>query len=393
MAMQFYDVQPDYVCTPMNILDTPQGQFTLNRYPLRKDEQLRAWDAADEYLLLHLAELGLPSKSSKTLILNDAFGALSIALADSHPITVTDSYISEQAIGANSKINDTDPDKISLQNSLQPLIEIYDLIIIKVPKNLAMLEHQLFKIRDCCNENTLILAAAMSKYIHTSTLKIFDRIIGPTTTSLARKKARLVISKLDKSLNPGEAPFPDQYTLETTGDTYLNHANVFSREKLDLGSRFMLEYIAQSNNYKNILDLACGNGVLGIAAARINPQSNVCFVDESYMAVESARINAQNIIQDNKRLSFTVTDCLQGIEKDSLDLILNNPPFHQNHAVGDFIAWQMFSEAREKLKAGGELLIVGNRHLGYHIKLKRLFGNCETVASNKKFVILKAIKH
>jgi len=36
--------------------------------------------------------------------------------------------------------------------------------------------------------------------------------------------------------------------------------------------------------------------------------------------------------------------------------------------------------------------VVGNRHLGYHAKLKKLFGNCETVAANRKYVILKAIK-
>jgi 16S rRNA (guanine1207-N2)-methyltransferase len=41
---------------------------------------------------------------------------------------------------------------------------------------------------------------------------------------------------------------------------------------------------------------------------------------------------------------------------------------------------------------GGILHVVGNRHLGYHIKLKRLFGNCKTIASNGKFVILQASK-
>ena len=41
---------------------------------------------------------------------------------------------------------------------------------------------------------------------------------------------------------------------------------------------------------------------------------------------------------------------------------------------------------------GGELWIVGNRHLGYHGKLKRLFRGVEQVAATPKFVILKAIK-
>ena len=52
----------------------------------------------------------------------------------------------------------------------------------------------------------------------------------------------------------------------------------------------------------------------------------------------------------------------------------------------------MFASAKKALKQGGELWVVGNRHLGYHTKLKRLFGNYINVASNRKFVILKAIK-
>ena len=53
----------------------------------------------------------------------------------------------------------------------------------------------------------------------------------------------------------------------------------------------------------------------------------------------------------------------------------------------------MFRQARTALRKGGALWIVGNRHLGYHSKLKRLFGRCTTIASNRKFIMLKATKH
>lgn len=65
---------------------------------------------------------------------------------------------------------------------------------------------------------------------------------------------------------------------------------------------------------------------------------------------------------------------------------------HQQHAITDHIAWQMFNDARRSLKYGGELYVVGNRHLDYFRKLKRAFGNCTTIATNNKFVILKATK-
>jgi 16S rRNA G1207 methylase RsmC len=53
----------------------------------------------------------------------------------------------------------------------------------------------------------------------------------------------------------------------------------------------------------------------------------------------------------------------------------------------------MFQHSKQQLNRGGELWVVGNRHLSYHIKLKRLFGNVRTIASNKKFVVLAAKKH
>lgn len=60
----------------MEILKVPQGEFRLSRYPARKKEQLRAWDAADEYLLNYFnEEFSSVVKNDKVLIVNDSFGA------------------------------------------------------------------------------------------------------------------------------------------------------------------------------------------------------------------------------------------------------------------------------------------------------------------------------
>ena len=76
----------------------------------------------------------------------------------------------------------------------------------------------------------------------------------------------------------------------------------------------------------------------------------------------------------------------------SVDLVLNNPPFHSHQATTDATAQRMFADARRALRPGGELWVVGNRHLGYHVTLRRLFGNSRLVASDPKFVVLKAVK-
>jgi 16S rRNA (guanine1207-N2)-methyltransferase len=140
-----------------------------------------------------------------------------------------------------------------------------------------------------------------------------------------------------------------------------------------------------------VADLGCGNGVLGIVYALGNPQAELTLVDESYMAVQSARENWQ-AVHSERPADIRAGDGLAEQPAASLDLVLCNPPFHQQQVVGDFLAWRMFTQARAALAKGGELWIVGNRHLGYHHKLKRLFGKVEQVAATPKFVILRAIK-
>ncbi|RTE66736.1 methyltransferase domain-containing protein [Amphritea opalescens] len=378
----------------METLAVPQGTFSLARYPIRQQETLRAWDAADEYLLNYLHDEQLLTSSSNILILNDSFGALACALADYQSSSISDSFIAYQGMRNNLKHNKQNPDAVPFRHSLMAYgnpDQPYDVVVLKITKSLAQLEDQLHRVRPFIDENTKFIAAGMVKAIHSSTLQLFESLIGATTTSLARKKARLIFSTLNPTLSRPENSYPKSYTLENTQYQILNHANVFSRERLDIGTRFFIENLPADERYQQIVDLGCGNGIVGLMAAAANPIATISFVDESYMAVASAEHNFANAFPE-RQAEYSVTDCLSNMPSDRYDLILNNPPFHQQNAIGDFIAWQMFNDAKAALKKGGELWVIGNRHLNYHLKLKKLFGHCVTVASNKKFVILKAIK-
>ncbi|MBD3609785.1 MAG: methyltransferase [Gammaproteobacteria bacterium] len=376
----------------MEILDCPMGSFELARYPLRKKESLRAWDAADEYILHHLDHEAEISLDGRILILNDGFGALSVALAKHQPEMMSDSWLAQQATRENLQRNGIASEQVTLLNSMQALEGEYDLVLIKLPKSHAMLEEQLYKLRICLRDDTRIVAAAMAKNIHTNTLKLFEKILGTTTTSLAKKKARLVFCRADNIDTKKVSPYPVCYTLENTQHKICNHANVFSRDSLDIGTRFLLKHLPLEQEYQRIIDLGCGNGVVGLMAAEMYPEAEIIFADESFMAIASAKENFVHAFGEDRKAAFHVTDCLTGIDSEQVDLVINNPPFHQQHAVGDMVAWQMFQDARRVLKKGGEILVIGNRHLGYHVKLQKVFGNCTTVASNKKFVILNSIK-
>lgn len=374
------------------VLAVPQGEFELLRNP--RDELLQAWDAADEFLLNHLDEIKVLSRHGKLLILNDAFGTLAVALA-SHPVySWNDSLLAQQALRDNLRANGYPVDQVKTNAGIEfPTVSV-DCVLIKIPKTLALLEHQLYALRQVLHNDTHIFAAAMARHIHRSTLDLFETILGPTTTTRARKKSRLILVGRDQSLNEGQSPYPDSYELQVDRSyRIMNHASLFSRDRLDRGSRLLLEHMPVAGRFRRIVDLGCGNGVIGIIAAAQNPEASLLFCDESYMAIASAEENFQYAFAYSRSATFRVGDGLQGVDSNRHDLVLINPPFHQQHSVGDATAWQMFKQARRVLIPGGELRIVGNRHLAYHSKLKKLFGNCKTIASDSKFVVLSSTRY
>ncbi|MCL6271366.1 methyltransferase [Sansalvadorimonas sp. 2012CJ34-2] len=374
----------------METLISPFGSLQLQRLPVRKKETLRAWDAADEYLLSHIAETSDQNNlPQQPLIINDTFGCLTLSLAQQKPVMWGDSWLAHSALKHNAQLNSIDISQIKLLPSTESPKYSPTAVFLKLPKNTCLLEEQLKAIRELAPEGTTLVAADMAKHIHSSTLELFEKNFGPTKTSLARKKARLIFSTVDKNITTGFTEFPK--TLEHNQMQLVNRSGVFSRQKLDIGTRFFLEHLPVAQQDSSIIDLGCGNGALGVHIGMANSQARLHFVDESYMAVQSAHDSwLTNNLDD--RAQFSANDCLSNFPSDSVDIVICNPPFHQGNTVGDQIAWRMFQQSLNVLKKGGELRIIGNRHLGYHIKLKRLFGNCRTIANNSKFVVLSSKK-
>jgi 23S rRNA (guanine1835-N2)-methyltransferase len=366
------------------------GQLYLERYPLGAEQTtLQAWDAADEYLLQNVQPELLAGRA--LLIFNDNFGALSCALEPYSPHSISDSLVSQQATCHNLALNGLQQHRVTLSGSLDTLPDAPGLVIIRIPKTLALLEQQLLALRQCVGPQTQIIAAGKVRDIHRSTLELFDEILGETRTSLAWKKARLIYCQpAERDVTHREVI--SEWHVEGNDFHMINHANVFSRAHLDIGARFFMQHLPQ-NVEGSMVDLGCGNGIIGMTALQRNPLAQMIFVDESYMAVASSQANVMHNLPDAlPRCRFVVNNILAEMTRESLDVVLCNPPFHQGHVVSDDIAWRMFCDAKRCLRNGGELRIVANRHLDYYHKLRRLFGNCTALGSNEKFVVLSALK-
>jgi 16S rRNA G1207 methylase RsmC len=365
----------------------------LDRYPVGQvNRALVAWDSSDEYLINYVIEQNLADSQHNILIYNDNFGAITANFTQSNVTTVSDSWISKQGLQYNIEQNGLSLENITQLSSLDSLPDNITVVLYKIPKSKSLMIDQLLAIKAKYNQKLIFIAADKAKDIHSSTLKLFEKYLGTTKTSLAVKKSRLVFSQLDNE-QVLSSPFPTIWPLESTPFTISNHSGVYAREKLDIGARHFMKNLPEVKSGTRVIDLGCGNGVIGLTVLAQQPEALITFVDESYMAVDSAKKNISNNLPDQiEQCEFTINDCLADVDPNSVDLVLCNPPFHQQNATTDHIAWQMFRDSHRVLKKGGELRIIGNRQLGYHIKLKRLFGNEKIIASNDKFVTLSAIK-
>ena len=374
----------------MPLFVTAFAQLDLLRQPEQRHDPLQAFDAADEYLLAHLHEQDLGT-GRRVLLLNDGFGALACALAGHAEVTSSgDSFLGALALHKNLARNGLAPAAVRFVPASETPQGPFDVVLVRVPKTLALLEEQLIRLHGQLAPGAQVVAAAMVKHLPRAAGDLLEQYVGPVQASLAVKKARLLLCSPEARPAP-RSPYPSRYRLDDPRLELLNHANLFCREGLDIGTRAFLPHLPRGLGRARVADLGCGNGVLGIVSALANPEAEYTLVDESFMAVQSAAANWRAALGE-RPVEVRAADGLAGQPPASLDLVLCNPPFHQQQVVGDFLAWRMFQQAHAALAHGGELWIVGNRHLGYHAKLKRLFREVSQVGATPKFVILRARK-
>ena len=173
---------------------------------------------------------------------------------------------------------------------------------------------------------------------------------------------------------------------------------VFAAGQMDGGTQFLLEHspsLAPPTRATGgtppgtICDLGCGSGILGMAAARRYPASRVYLVDSSASAVALA---ARNLAAN--RITNAVAGVTTGLAffpDRSLDLILCNPPFHQEHLADHSTAQAFIAEAKRVLRPGGALEMVANRFLSYEGPLRAVFGpHAGPLAQDDAFKLLGA---
>ena len=394
-------MEPQYSCP------TPFGTVQLHRAHVDRTGTLQAWDGADLLLLDHVKELD-PSPGSRVLVIGDTFGALTTALSSFPVVVLTDSAVSEQAIRANLARNpqaatgqgvtfvDASLDRDALVAAVGGPV---DLVVWNVGRTTEAVSHTVSLLGPLGRASTAVLAAGLDKNLPPRTGDIL-RGVGEVTTHPGHRKAHVFAVRpfagesSFRSVEPSKVPevAVAEHELVMQGGP-----GVFSSDRFDLGTRLLAGQIASRAEslgvVRSVVDLGCGNGALGILALRHFPEASVHFLDDSRTAVATARRNVQaNAAASAGRAHFLCADVFGEEWTEPVDLVLCNPPFHHTKAMSDEVAWQMFVQSHRHLAPGGELWVVGNRHLGYHAKLSRLFGNVRQLDAHPKFVVLASTR-
>ncbi len=165
-------------------------------------------------------------------------------------------------------------------------------------------------------------------------------------------------------------------------------AGVFSRGGLDRGSELLLEAL-ELGPCEAILDLGCGTGVLGIAAAKLSDGGHVVLTDVNERAVGLARANLRANAVGNAEVR--AGSLYEPVSDLAFDHIVCNPPIRAGRAVVDRIV----SEAPRHLLDGGRFWLVARTRQGadaIRARMERAFGNAEIVRRGSGYKVLRSTK-
>ncbi len=182
-----------------------------------------------------------------------------------------------------------------------------------------------------------------------------------------------------------------EFTAELVGHRFRfrTDAGVFSKDDVDVGTRLLTEELPCRPG-DVVLDLGCGYGPLGAAAAvLVGENGKVYLVDVNPRAVSLARENMErNGLGQTQVLLSHGLEALSGVQ---FDWVVTNPPIRAGKAV----VRKLLADAFDCLKPGGSLLLVIRTKQGAKSMeqyLRSQLGPTETVRKQSGFRVLAVRK-
>ncbi len=354
-------------------------EITLDRYPSTSNRSLKPFNNAD---ILAFKSLSAAKDVRSVHVFNDRFGFWNCSIRNASVNTIWSFASEKKAIQQNLKRNNLQYNESTFFKPLDPLRNV-ELALIRIPKSVELFELYLRQIHKASHKSTIAICGFMTKYFNASLLKVASRYFEDVTQSLAWKKARVLVLKNPRSI----VDYPEiTNSIVWKENSLQQYYGVFSSNKIDYGTQFLLEDLYVDTNELEILDLASGNGVIAFEALQLNPNARVTLLDDSILAVESSKLNIHS------KANFICDDDFSQLKKRHFDLVLSNPPFHFEHENNIEVSLKLFKQVYDILKEEGRFVLVANKHLNYATHLKKLFSSVLHIKSNDKFEVIECRK-
>lgn len=360
-----------------NILEFNSKKISLKRYPTTEDVSLRAWSSAELLVADYIAD----KKTIKLHLYNDRFGVWNCLLNDKKLTTIW-TYASQQKAIQQNLLQNNFVTEVDFKTPLDDLEQV-ELALVKVPKSIELFEFFLQQIHKSSTKKTEVVCGFMTKYFATSMVKIASKYFEEVTQSKAWKKARLLILKSPKRTIDYEELIN---TISWKEYGLHQYYGVFSSDKIDIGTQFLLQHLEVKETELNVLDVASGNGIIAHEVTQQNSKASVTLVDDFNLAIDSSKLNISN-----KKAIFICAENLDILPKNKFDLVVSNPPFHFEHENNIEVALNLFKGVQNCLKNNGRFVLVANKHLNYKTHLAKLFGKVNVVVEDRRFQVLECV--
>ena len=168
------------------------------------------------------------------------------------------------------------------------------------------------------------------------------------------------------------------------GFEFLTASSVFSKRRVDPGTRLLIESMALPKT-GCILDIGCGYGAVGIAAAALNPKLRVVMTDVNVRAVRLAKKNVElNKIANAEVRYGHLYEPVEGLV---FNCVLSNPPVSAGmetvRAIVKGAAKVMADKATFQMVIRSK---IGAKTLP--CLFNEVFGNCAVLARESGFRVL-----